>query len=1111
MKCDNCSHLNPEEARFCQNCGAALMHACSHCGTANAIGAKFCKHCGARLVGQLAGENSIRSTRRKKTSPPATHDKTKNLSKLIAGERKSITILFTDIVGSTTLAEGLDPEDWKEIVAGAHRRVGECVLRYAGYIAQLLGDGVLAFFGAPTTHEDDPIRAVQTALDIQAAIHSYSVELADSQRVINFQMRVGINSGPVVVDLVGIETHMEYSAFGDAVNLAARMQSAATPGKVLLSENTYRSVAHAFDFVDLGEIDVKGKSQPIHVYEVKQPRSQPLRMRRPIGLESKMVGRDEQLQSLMNASQSVTRERTGRVIIVVGEPGLGKSRLIGEWRKIVLSASGPGGAWIWAEGHCLSYSQTMPYYLVRSLLRSIFSLPDNATTEDGMAVLSAAIQAGSDEATTQQLFYLSKLLEMENGADPAPVHAQSLQAQFFAALRSLLISLAGRAPLCLILEDIHWADPSSIDLLSRLLSLTLDLPLVLCLVARPERQAPGWKLIETAHALPSDRLTELTLTALSEIDSRQLIANLLTLDSLPSGIRNLILTKSEGNPFFIEEVLRLLIDRGAILHQEHGWVTTHEIQNIEVPDSMQRLLLARIDRLVDNLKRTLRVASVVGRQFLFDVLQMVLSSLQEQVDRAELMAELSELEDNGLIESANTGVLLEYMFRHALLQEAAYAAVLKNDRRTLHQAAAHAIQTLFPHRSNELASTIAFHYEHAEDWEPALHWLKRAAELASEQWALSEAVDLNRRALAALAHRPAQVDLEFTLRFHLAQSMMLFGLPRDDTLAEIERCLGLTLDRRQQAEVHFQRGQLLHIHTSSDLPGAERDYTRAIDLLGRDEGDPLYNNVLAYLGYLYRYQGRTELSIETLRHALDLAIQLDSIEIKANASIFLSGAYLDAGYEDEALAACLQGLALAEQIGNLEMIGRAHSFCMDVYISRAYSGRGSVDEALPHINEMRRHGREYGTAVLAGFGADGLAAYNLMKGNLEAALAYWRESTDIWLRSHAQTRAAYTHAKCGQVQLELGEETEALKSFELARQACGSALANLANFYIGLAFAGAGFDVQACTHLQAAFETADSTLQRQNWISTIRTDPEFTRPRSLPGLAALLDRYEPEK
>jgi class 3 adenylate cyclase/predicted ATPase len=1111
MKCKNCSYINSDDAVVCDKCGSQLLNLCPNCGTANLLDAKYCKECGKRLIAghSLDQNNAIPALR--KTTRQKSHETTQEHSPSVFGERKSITILFTDIVGSTTLAEGLDPEDWKDIVAGAHRLIESNVQRYGGYIAQFLGDGVLAFFGAPTTHEDDPVRAVQAALDIQNAVQQYSYSLRQLGRVPAFQMRVGINTGPVVVDLVGSQTHREYSAFGDAVNLAARMQSAANPGKVLISEDTYKNVSHAFHCSDLGLIQVKGKSAPVRVFEVRDRGLHAIRKHPQSGLKSSMVGRTSELNSLIEVSNQVLMNKKALVISLIAEPGLGKSRLIAEWRKSIESEVDGGGNWLCKEGQCLSYSQTMPYWLIRSLLRSILNLNAKSSEVDARNAISALVMDSRFVLPEEQTRYLLWLLEYGKN-DPALMpDPQSLQSQTFSALRGLLLEMSSRQPVCLILEDIHWADRTSVDVLLKLIPALLNSPIIVCLVTRPEPDSSGWNLIEDARNQPAEQKLELTLTHLPSSDIQLLIKNLLQIDSISPDIQKLIETKSDGNPFFIEEVLRLLMDQAVLVRRNDRWVLSNSEENVDVPESLQQLLLARIDHLVEKLKQTLRVASVIGRSFLFEILHVVLEDLYDQFDRDQLKNQLIDLENTGLVLENDNAWHLEYLFRHALVQEAAYSALLKNDRRSLHRAVGIAIQQLFPDRLDELASTIAYHYEHGEDWVQAVWWLKHAADLAFDGWALPEAIDLGQRAVKALSHLENQQDLQGRLHQQLAVCMMRAGIPREKTLEEFRLSLKFTKDKRDKAEIHFFTGQLFHIYTSSDLAASEKEYNLALDLLNHDESDPLFCSVLAFLGYLYRYQSRIPLSIETLRHALNLANSLDSVERQADINIFLSGAYLDAGREDEALSACLEGLNLAKKLGNLELIGRAHSFCRDVYLTRAISGQGSVEEALPHIKEMLRFGQEYNTAVLAGLGEQGMGIYLSIKGDLVNSLAHWSESARIWLQVHAPSRAGYSHSRCGEIQLRLGERNAALDSFRLVKLDLGAENANRADFFIGLAYAGAGLGKPATRHLKTAFDMADSPEQLSNWIQMIRTDPEFTQHRGLPEIAKLLNSYQPVK
>src|SRR6266581_1810211 len=418
-------------------------------------------------------------------------------------ERRPITVLFADIAGSTSIAERLDPEDWTTLVGKAFQRMNRTIERYGGTVARLMGDGVLAFFGAPTAHEDDPERAVRCGLHLVRAIDeldaSNHISEADKLRV-----RVGINTGPVVVGIVGTETASEYTAMGDTVNVAARMQAAARPGSVLITAATHRFVSELVEAVDVGQLELKGKSATVRAYEITSLKEGAVHSRGLAGVSSPMVGPD-------------TRARISNLEV-----------------------------------------ETIKRY--------------NAAA---IQIVRAAASAG---------------------------------------------------PVAMVCDDLHWADPASTDSLLTLLPTVAGLPILFILSSRQERTAVGWRLIAGAREIYGDALTEMRLDPLSMDDSRTLISNLLTIQSLADETRDLILARAEGNPFFVEEVIRMLIDRGAVAREGDRWVAADKVAGIEIPDTLHGLLLARIDRLPAESRRTLRVASVIGRQFGVTILERLLGS-----------------------------------------------------------------------------------------------------------------------------------------------------------------------------------------------------------------------------------------------------------------------------------------------------------------------------------------------------------------------------------------------------------------------------------------------------------------------------------------------------
>jgi class 3 adenylate cyclase/ribosomal protein L40E len=559
MNCMKCGYENDDDAEFCEKCGSALTRVCPQCNNPLKPGASFCKKCGTPVPLQhpSAGEKE-RLAALQLAAPSDLKEKIRSSSAQVEGERKPVTILFTDIVGSTSLAERLDPEEWKEIVSGAHRRVSQVVYKYEGTIAQLLGDGVLAFFGAPITHEDDPIRAVHAALDIQQAIGKYADELKGY--VDNFQMRIGLNTGMVVVGSLGSDLHMEYLAIGDAVNLAARLQSAAQPGRVLISESTARHVKATFELQDMGEISLKGKAGPVAAFEVIKSKAAPGSGRGFEELSSPLVGRGSELAGLHEALEALVKGH-GQIVTIIGEAGIGKSRLVEEARR-----EGPGcqREAHWIEGRALSYGQTLSFWSINQLIYSDLGLSDGDPEVRVRAALKRRLNDLFAEKDIEILPYLAQLLGVSLEGDLAErvrlLDGETLKRQTLLCIRQYFQRLAEKQPTVAVFEDLHWADSSSLEALAELLAVTDRAPLMLLLLSRLEREHGSWRIKVKAETDFSHRYTEILLKPLSPNEQNRLVDNLLAIADLPDPVRRLIFERSEGNPFYLEEIVRSLID-----------------------------------------------------------------------------------------------------------------------------------------------------------------------------------------------------------------------------------------------------------------------------------------------------------------------------------------------------------------------------------------------------------------------------------------------------------------------------------------------------------------------------------------------------------------------
>ncbi|HET6261408.1 MAG TPA: adenylate/guanylate cyclase domain-containing protein, partial [Chloroflexia bacterium] len=632
MNCPRCQTANQEGAKFCINCGNPLSISCSNCGTQLPPGAKFCHNCG-QAVGVAA---AVAPPAPAAVAPPATavdpalarleqYIPKELLNKLerarasrsMEGERRIVTVLFCDVKGSTMLAEQLDPEEWAEIMNGAFKYLIEPVYRYEGTLARLMGDAILAFFGAPIAHEDDPQRAVLAALDIVEGIKEYRQQIKRSYGF-DLSVRVGINTGLVVVGEVGSDLRVEYTAMGDAVNVAARMEQTAEPGSVQISGNTYKSVSNLFEFEPLGGIEVKGKSEPVEAYRVLARREGALPTRGIEGLNSPLVGRDGELQTLRARMDDLITGR-GQIVSVVGEAGLGKSRLISELRKalvaegvMVEAGREPESVQTipciqWCEGRSLSYETTTPYAPFVDMFNSCFGLHAGDSSRDRLEKVRAnvgRVMPGQEEMVVPFLATLLGIeLEGEDAERVRYLQPPQVRGRIFFTVQSYIAALASKTPLVLMFEDLHWVDPTSMELLTQLVPLTDSASLIILAAFRPNTQDPSWQFHESAAREYSHRYTHLAIEPLDEEDSRQLVANLLEIEDLPEAVRALILKKAEGNPFFVEEVIRSLLDAKLVVREGDRWRATREIENIAVPDTLAGVITARLDRLDEESKR----------------------------------------------------------------------------------------------------------------------------------------------------------------------------------------------------------------------------------------------------------------------------------------------------------------------------------------------------------------------------------------------------------------------------------------------------------------------------------------------------------------------------
>jgi ABC-type transport system substrate-binding protein/class 3 adenylate cyclase len=673
-------------------------------------------------------------------------------------ERRAVTALSADIVGSTPLAERLDAEEAKLVVGEALTRMVAAVEELGGTVKDLAGDGILALFGAPVAHEDDAERAVRAGLRIANDLAGYGREVADAWGVDDFAVRVGVNTGSVVLGPVGGGSRVEYGAVGDSINTAARLQSAARPGSVLVGGSTHRLVEALFDWDEPQRLTLKGKQDEVLAYEAKGVRAVPGRTR-GFGRDAPLVGRDAELGAARDAADAVLAG-TGRILFVTGEAGIGKSRLAAELRAYVESADSPRGRPLWLEGRCVSYGESLPYWPYRDIVRDWIGVSVQDPELRVRIHLRREVESLFGERTLEVYPYLGAMLGLTLEADAAArlaeLSPEAVQYRTFEVVRALLEALAESRPLVVAMDDLHWSDATSLQLTESLLAVADTAAVLLLLEQRPERDHPSWGVKTAANERYPHRSQELALQGLSEEANRQLLRSLVGEETLPANVEERLLSVAEGNPFYVEELVSTLVDTGVLVRDDGALRFDHEAE-IVIPPTVEKLILARIDRLPERERAVVTAASVLGRRFGLPLLEGVTD------EDGSLQEALTALQRVDLIREARRWPEPEYHFKHALIQEAAYRTLLASTRTKLHRKALGWLERHYSESLDEVLGLLAYHALGGEDEDKAVEYLTRAGDRARLEWALDEAVGHYRALLPLLERRGADQEIALVL------------------------------------------------------------------------------------------------------------------------------------------------------------------------------------------------------------------------------------------------------------------------------------------------------------------------------------------------------------
>ncbi|MBE7472688.1 MAG: tetratricopeptide repeat protein [Anaerolineales bacterium] len=915
LKCDKCKFENPSTHTFCGNCGERLT--------------------------------------------PNNNPTPSLISAPIEGERRQVTIIFADISGFTALNDAAkSPAEVEQVVRLINlclQELSEAIYEFDGQIDKYIGDAIMAVFGAPKAHEDDPERALRAALAMQERLEKFNRN-PPSPLPEPLGIHMGINTGTVIAGDIGADRNRSYTVMGDAVNVASRLEHVSERGEILISEATYNLTNRLFVFEEREAVAVKGKSEPLKIYQLKSAKDLSQTQRGLSGMEAPVIGREDDLKELLHFNQRL-QEHRGGIVVLAGDAGLGKSRLVREFRKQVDALADDKTKPLWLLGRGLSYRQSFTNRLFVEILKTYLDLPENADESLTKLRLEAMGEEMFGPRKNEVIPYLATLLGIkpdEEVATSLPVDPEFLQQRTFLAMGEWVEVLVKKRSLIMVFEDLHWADPSSVKLIQYLLTLTVYNPVLMICVTRPERDSAFWDIKAQSSQHYTDNYKEVVLWPLTDEESRQVIKHLLKLEQIPKSLETLLLNRAAGNPLFLEELLRSLIEEGVIQPTEDGrWQITRAVTEIDIPTTLQGVLTARIDRLEDSVKRVLQVAAVVGRVFPRFVLTPIVGNA-EIVEKA-----LTQLEAADLIEVHSHGTQPEYRFKHVLTHETAYNSMLNQQRKIIHGQIGDHMSRLYWQLGEEYAAIVADHYYKSENWPRALRYFQRAAEAAIQSFANQQAVEFYNQALEVADKLGAAADQPALLAIYEGRAKILtrLGVPQQ-AIADYEAMLA------KAKELNDDSAQMRALNGIGSLHASHYDFSQAAEFfkealavarrLGDEQG---IADTLSQLGNFYYSLGKLELGVKCYQEALELSQKLGDESRQVEAEDGLAKIMLEQGEISASLDRYKQIVNTRRRLGYRSgLMNSLASLLMAQTFSADYRG---AQETAEEVLELHRKSGDF--------------------------------------------------------------------------------------------------------------------------------------------------------
>ncbi len=1048
MKCRDCGYDNPPEAESCAGCAASLPRICGNCGSEVPTAAKFCSQCGHPLkpIADYPPFSSPRSY-----TPQHLVDKILTARTTLEGERKQVTVLFADIKGSMEVLVERDMEDARAILHAVVDRMIEAVHRYEGTVHSVMGDGIMALFGAPLAHEDHAVRACFAALRMQESITRYSSEVQRTHGA-PVMIRVGLNSGEIIISAIGNDLQMDYSVVGPTVHLASRMEQMAKPGSILATADTLRFAEGYIAAKPLGPAAVKGLSDDVQIYEVTGAGAARTRLQTAAarGL-TRFVGRDMELQQLRSAQQLASHGR-GQVVAIVGPAGVGKSRLVHEFVHSPHAAD-----WLVLESNSASYGHATPYLPVIELLKAYFGINGNDNVRSTREKVSAKIlklDPGLQDAILPVLDLLNAL------DDDHPFRSlDPLQHRYYTyqSIIRLFLGETRSQPVVAIFDDVHWYDTLSLGLLNELVGRAQDARMLLIVTCRPEYR-DDWR--------DRQNYRQLRLDPLASDNLAELLRVLLGSDATMQALKSFLIERAGGNPFFVEEIVRSLVDSGVLEGARGNFRLARTFSSLDVPPTVQAVLAARIDGLPAAEKRLLQEAAVIGHEVPFALLHSI-SGLPE--------SELRNLLDNvQAAEFLNATQLFpdpQYTFTHSLTHDVAYNSVLRDRRRDIHARVVGAIEALYADRLNEQTERLAHHAVRGELREKAVHYLRQAGSKAAARSALGDARTRFEQALAALNTLPEcreTLEQAFEVRLELRTVLRQLG--------EGEQMLA-------------------HLRKAENIATELRDDRRR-------------GLVCAFMVTVQATLDQLDEALATGRRALEIAERVDDMKIRVLATSHLEQAHCYRGEYAHVVKLALDALATLPPEWNNEYFGMSvpASVFNRAWLIMSLAEMGRFAEAAKYETEAIRIAEPTEHAFTIGWVHFAASMPPLLKGDWIKA----RSRVEHWIKmirtGNAGIHLPWAVASSAWALAQIGETTEALDRIREAEQLLERQAARGIVGHRGWAYHAAG---RACLQLG---RLDDALRLAQRAMETSRRQPGFAAHAEhlLGDIAAHPSRFDPD-